>query len=577
MSRDSKMVLGVEGGGTKTDWVLLRGSKVVKTGHLPPANFRLVTEDQLLEMFRLLPADISDAGIFLAGCVTEADRQKLKGLAAQVWPQAHLVVGSDRESGFAAAFGNGDGIAVMSGTGSAVTGRKNGRIENAGGRGHLLGDRGGGYMICMEGLRLALRTYDLEHRITDLAKNILRGLMLNRMEDLIAWTQGADKMGISGLSPVMFAAAENGDQEMMKIMEAGALSLAEYTQSVARWLQFENPPVKLLGGLFLHQPLYVKVYKEAIQKLLETSSIELCTTSGAFGAARLATSIQQTPKVEKSMDFGKMTELERATTEQNNPRSGSIDQMKTAELIDLFIAEQEFIGQALVSEKENILKGVELVVHVFRNNGRLFYVGAGTSGRLGVLDASEIPPTFGEPPERVQAIIAGGVTALYQSVEGAEDDELSGAMAVIQRGVTSNDAVCGISASGRTPFVLSALIQAKLLEAKTILLTCNPERNHSAHFDLEIDLPVGPELITGSTRLKGGSATKLVLNILTTCSMIRLGRVRGNLMSHVKPSNTKLRGRAIRIVSRLRNVSLQEAEQLLEQSNWNLIAVLEQQ
>lgn len=580
MTIHQQLILGVEGGGTKTDWILMEPNsqpQVINQGHLPPANFRLVTEEQLVQMFSLLPSEITHAGIFLAGCVTAADRAKLRSIAEHVWPHARVVVGSDRDSGFATAFGNQDGITVMSGTGSAVTGRKDGKIENAGGRGHLLGDRGGGYMICMEGLRLALRTYDLEHRTTELARNILRALMLNRMEDLIAWTQGADKMAISKLSSVMFAAAGNGDSEMMQIIDAGALSLAEYTCSVARWLQFKSPPVKLLGGVFTHQPLYVELYTKAVKALLATSSIEVCTTSGALGAAWLAISGTihlGADASQRILDGEKTEELNRAATEQSNPRSAFLDQMDSSELIDLFLSEEDGVNEALNSCRQELMEAVELVLSVFRKNGRLFYVGAGTSGRIGVLDASEIPPTFGESPERVQAIMAGGVTALYRSVEGAEDDELQGAMSIVERGVTAEDVVCGITASGRTPFVLAALNQAKKIRAKTILLTCNPERSHQEKFDVEIDLPVGPELISGSTRLKAGTATKVVLNMITSCSMIRLGKVQGNWMTQISPSNSKLRERAIRIVSRLKKISLKEAEQLLERCNWNLQAAL---
>ena len=570
----SQLILGVEGGGTKTDWVLVQQSPtstdIIDEGRLPPTNFRLITAEQLAEILRLLPNYLDQVGIFLAGCVTEEDRHKLHNIAKGIWDHSQIVVGSDRDSALAAAFQDRDGIIVISGTGSAVTGRKNGKIENAGGRGHLLGDRGGGYVICMEGLRLVLRTYDLEHRVTPLASELLRALILNRMEDLIAWTQSAEKMSISALLPVMFAAAQNGDREMLQIIEVGANSLAEYTRSVARWLEFEAPPVRLLGGVFLNQPLYVELYKKALSAIIPASSIELCTISGAIGAAWLASSNDlQVPK-QKHAKLEKIEELDRAITEQTNPRSVNLDRMTTSELVNLFIAEEHFVINALDAQRDNIERAVDLVASVFENDGRLFYVGAGTSGRLGTLDASEIPPTFGEPPDRVQAIIAGGARALHNSVEGAEDDEIQGSRSIIERGVTSEDIVCGITASGRTPFVISALNQAKTIGAKTILLTCNPARNRSSQFDLEIDLPTGPELLTGSTRLKAGTATKVALNIISTCSLIRLGKIQSNWMIGLNPSNTKLRDRAIRIVARLRQISSENAQKLLEETNWSV-------
>jgi N-acetylmuramic acid 6-phosphate etherase len=212
-----------------------------------------------------------------------------------------------------------------------------------------------------------------------------------------------------------------------------------------------------------------------------------------------------------------------------------------------------------------------LVSETLRAGGRLFYVGAGTSGRLGVLDASEIPPTFGAPPELVQGIIAGGATALRRAVEGAEDQPEAGEHAVIERGVRAGDVVCGIAASGRTPFVLGALARARFLGARTIFLTCNPVRRESAEpWDVEIDLPTGPELVTGSTRLKAGTATKLVLNIFSTCAMIRLGRVRGNAMVDVSISNEKLRDRGTRLVSATLGIPYEAARAELERAGWNV-------
>jgi N-acetylmuramic acid 6-phosphate etherase len=577
---EEQLILGVEGGGTKTDWILLQQTTeknlVLDEGKLPPTNFRLVSESQLIEIFRKMPAQIQKAGVFLAGCITPEDRAKLHKLSLEVWPDAHIVVGSDRDSGLSAAFKSGDGIIVISGTGSAVTGRKNGKIENAGGRGHLLGDRGGGYFICMEGLRLALRTYDLEHHTTQLASELLRALMLNRMEDLIAWTQGADKMSISRLLPVMFEAAQSGDQQMLEIIQRGAESLAEYTQSVARWLDFDSPDIRLLGGVFQNQPIYVRLYQDSLPRELAASSVELCSTSGALGAAWLAQSQAANLPLEENKKLGSLVteELKQASTEHSNPRSVLVDQMRTPDLINLFLSEEESVTSALESKRKELQQAVDLITSIFRQNGRLFYVGAGTSGRLGALDASEIPPTFGEAPDRVQAIIAGGVTALYRSVEGAEDNESEGVQAIIERRVNANDAVCGITASGRTPFVLAALNQAKQIGAKTLLLTCNPQRKHTSSFDLEIDLPTGPELLSGSTRLKAGTATKIVLNILTTCSFIKLGRVKGNLMIDIISSNSKLRQRAIQIVMQLKNVAMDEAQRLLENSNWNIREVL---
>jgi N-acetylmuramic acid 6-phosphate etherase len=252
-----------------------------------------------------------------------------------------------------------------------------------------------------------------------------------------------------------------------------------------------------------------------------------------------------------------------------------MDELGTPELVELFIREEEEVSGALEEARGALVAAVDLVSAALLAGGRLFYTGAGTSGRLGVLDASEIPPTFGAPPELVQGIIAGGVNALHSAAEGAEDQPEAGELAVAGRGVRAGDVVCGIAASGRTPFVLGTLRRARALGAKTILLTCNPARKRMEAWDVEIDLATGPELVTGSTRLKAGTATKVALNILSTCAMVRLGKVRGNLMIDVRATNTKLRDRAMRLVSELRGCSYAEARARLINAGWSVREALD--
>ncbi|HLG16459.1 MAG TPA: N-acetylmuramic acid 6-phosphate etherase [Blastocatellia bacterium] len=577
------LVLGIEGGGTKTDWVYLSQygaeTTLLSRGQLPPSNLRLVNDDALSRILRELPRDATRVGVFLAGCVDDHDNRRLRELARQVWPAARIVTGSDRDSSLATAFGDGDGIAVISGTGSAVTGRRGGRVEKAGGRGHLLGDGGGGYIISMEGLRLALEEYDLQHEVTPLAVSILRELALNGIDELVSWAHSADKMSVARLTPVMFCVADEGDREMRRIIEDGARELALYTDAVARRLEVDSPEVRLFGGVFLNQPVYVELYREALRSLLPSAGVQVCERSGSLGAARLAAQggfAQLSIDVADSAPQVPIEELAAATTEQPNPRSRLIDQMTTPEMIDLFIAEERFVADALQSCRRALADAVELIVEAFTRGGRLFYVGAGTSGRLGVLDASETPPTFGEPPDRVQGIIAGGAAALHASVEGAEDNPANGALALTERGVGEIDVVCGITASGRTPFVIGAIERAGRIGARTILLTCNPARRGLlVPVDVEIDLPTGPELIAGSTRLKAGTATKLALNILSTCSMIRMGKVKSNLMVDLKPTSEKLRDRAVRLVAQIKGDSYEQARARLKRHGWNVRRAVE--
>jgi N-acetylmuramic acid 6-phosphate etherase len=236
-------------------------------------------------------------------------------------------------------------------------------------------------------------------------------------------------------------------------------------------------------------------------------------------------------------------------TEQRNPRTERIDVASSLEIADLIAAEDALVAPAVHRERERVARAIELAVAAFQAGGRLLYAGAGTSGRLGVLDASECPPTFGTPPEMVVGLIAGGYQALVRSIEGAEDDVHAGAAAIDKAGVREADFVLGIAASGTTPFVRGALGQARTLGAHTGLLSCtDPPTLLADTCDVLILPRVGPEVVTGSTRMKAGTATKLVLNAITTGAMIRLGKVYGNLMVDVMATSEKLRDRGERIV-----------------------------
>jgi N-acetylmuramic acid 6-phosphate etherase len=251
-------------------------------------------------------------------------------------------------------------------------------------------------------------------------------------------------------------------------------------------------------------------------------------------------------------------------TEQRNENSLHIDSKSTQEIIEIFNLEDQKAVAAVISEKKNIAKAVDMIVDAFRRGGRLFYVGAGTSGRLGVLDASECPPTFGVDREMVQGIIAGGYEALVRSIERAEDYPDDGAAAIRGRNVNSKDVVVGITSSGIAPFVRGALNEAHQLGARTVFLTCNPPTDEMPFVDVFIVPVVGPEIIAGSTRLKAGTATKLVLNMLSTISMIKLGKVYDNLMVDVQAWNAKLVDRAKRLISQIGGVDYESAGELLE-------------
>jgi len=259
--------------------------------------------------------------------------------------------------------------------------------------------------------------------------------------------------------------------------------------------------------------------------------------------------------------------LDPRETEQRNPRTVAIDLASPLEIVDLINAEDQTIPAIVASQREPIARAMELAEESFRARGRLIYVGAGTSGRLGVLDASEIPPTFGAPPELVQGVIAGGHAALTRSQEGAEDVVGDGAKAMDERKVNARDFVIGIAASGTTPYVGAALARARERGARTGIVACSPPpADLLSSVDVAILPIVGPEAVTGSTRMKAGTATKLVLNIITTGAMIRLGKTYGNLMVDLQATNAKLRDRSERILMVVCGVPREEARDLLDRA-----------
>jgi N-acetylmuramic acid 6-phosphate etherase len=258
--------------------------------------------------------------------------------------------------------------------------------------------------------------------------------------------------------------------------------------------------------------------------------------------------------------------LENLLTEQRNPASERLDALPTEEILRVINSEDRKVAEAVAREIPAIAKAADAIAEALRRGGRLFYIGAGTSGRLGVLDAAECPPTFNVPPELVQGIIAGGERALARATEASEDDPATGARDLRERGFTLNDVLVGLAASGRTPYVLGAIAHARGLGALTIGISCTPHSELSRAVDIPIEPLPGPEIIAGSTRMKAGTATKLILNMLSTAAMIRLGHVFGNLMVNVQPKNQKLIDRARRIIAEAAGVEPTRAAELLEEA-----------
>lgn len=261
-----------------------------------------------------------------------------------------------------------------------------------------------------------------------------------------------------------------------------------------------------------------------------------------------------------------MIDLSDLTTETRNEETMNLDELSTAEILKIMNSEDQKVAQRVGKVLPDITQAVEQIILSFNKKGRLFYIGAGTSGRLGVLDAAECVPTFGTDPKMVQGLIAGGMKAMTIAVEGAEDSSELGAKDLQSQNLTNKDIVVGIAASGRTPYVIGGLDYAKKVGAATISLACNDHAKISKHADINIEIAVGPEVLTGSTRLKSGTAQKLVLNMLSTASMIGIGKVYKNLMVDVKPTNAKLVERSKRIIMEATDVSYTVANDMFEKA-----------
>jgi len=597
-------ILGIEGGATRTSAAMLddTGQVLARAGG-GPSNAKLLSERELARLFRVLqeklPHRPDAVSICLAGAIVPYDHKKIREAAARVWLGVDCRTASDRESALMAAFGKLEGIVVICGTGSSTFGMRGGQRARCGGWGHVLGDRGSAYDIALSGIRAAVHNYDCTGRLGKLARGFLQALNSNAPEELVDWAQQAAKRDMAGIVDVVFRAAKQRDSLARRALNEAAAELAQSVHVVARKLRWKKPLVCLTGGVFDHQPEFFQLVSRNIRRSLPEAIVRKPKFEGAVGAAllehecgrRLRVPIgsrhrnsqpgrrAEAPPTFTASGSTPLRDVAAALTEQRNPRTMHIDRLSTTKLFDVMMNEEARTIPAIRKRKREIVACIEAITRAFGRGGRLFYVGAGTSGRLGVLDASECSPTFRAPPGMVQGILSGGMRALYASVEEAEDDPEAGAAAIRNHGITKRDVVVGIAASGQTPFVLGALREAARIGVRTFFLTFNP-RLEIRHLQSAIGnrqsairviaVATGPEVITGSTRLKAGTATKLILNMLTTISMIRLGKVVSNLMVDLKPTNEKLRDRACRIVMTLRGCSYQEARRRLEHANWDV-------
>lgn len=588
--------LGLDCGGTRSVAAYECGGEQRRL-EAGAGNVRLLSESQLLQLLRALrrvhehlptPGAIA---IGMAGARLESDRARVRRAAARIWPGVPCSAWGDLDTALAAAeiderVGHDKLSAVvvaLSGTGSCFFGKNaRGQSVKVGGWGHLIGDKASAYEIGLRALKAVVYYHDKDGRVPALGRRLLRALLLNELNDLPPWALSASKTDIAALAREVSAAARAGDTIAKDILEGAAHSIAKDALTCARRLARPGARVKfvLAGSVLLKQPAFQKRVAQQIRTGWPGAEIAPLRHEAALGAVSLAkqllskvqgpkSKVPNTPTVGVGHWTSELGLLD-SPTEQRHPLSMKLDELPLRRAILLMLSEDEKIPGAILGEAAQVERAVQSVIRSFKAGGRLLYLGAGTSGRLGVLDASECPPTFRTDPDLVQGIIAGGQTALWRAVEGAEDDPAAGARAVESRGVDRRDTVVGIAASGRTPFVWGALDEARARGATTVLLTLNPNlkipRQHRPHIIIAPD--VGPELLTGSTRLKSGTATKLVLNILTTLAMVKTGKVISNLMVDVNPSNVKLRARAVRIVRTLTGWNETEAHAALVQARW---------
>lgn len=463
-------------------------------------------------------------------------------------------------------------LLAVSGTGATVLGRDaQGHIYQIGGRGRLLGEEGSAYAIALNGLRGAAHAIDGIGPKTMLVEMLTRAAGLDDFDDLIGWTAIASKRDMASLSQVVDAAAAEGDKVAQLCIEEQARWLAVQVATLQERMHLdelgEDTPVFLHGGVFESCKPFrwsftvaLDDYSHLTLKDLEISSHRSIMTLAHLdplppwaGEARSGSAEYRLPRTEQRAELAK-----------------PLDRMTPLEIVGTMNREDKRAVRAVAQQADRVAAIIEKAGDAIRRGGRIVYVGAGTSGRLAVLDASECPPTFGVSPGRVVALIAGGDAALRHSVEGAEDDREKAVAEVRALAVNARDIVVGVTASGTTPYVLAALEEAAALGAHTALVCSNPAR--ATRVGMVVAMDTGPEVLAGSTRLKAGTASKLVLNMISTGAMALAGYVHEGMMVGMVPVNKKLRHRALRMIAALAGVEQEQAESLLAQAG-NRIAV----
>ncbi len=597
------VILALEGGATHTTaGVYDSAGRCLREAEGAPCNpvaygrsFCVNTLQQLVGRLRRDTNRVQRIVAGISGAVSQSIRQEIAQQLQRVTGADEVWLTTDLYPMLHVNAENQSGILAIAGTGSSVLAQRTPtKWIKVGGRGALFGDEGSAYDIVIRALRETAHAVDGLGPETLLLSRFMEAARVEDFEHLSAWTATASKSEIAALSDIVAQAAEAEDMVAVGCIELGARQLAQ--QVLVAHLRLSTlkgndgdgtgetvsgtahealnraniTSVFMHGGMLQHCTLYRKAFIDAL-----AAYSDLRATWPAYKGHHALYQFQQAQPDMSMVAIAyaaEDTEDVLPTTERRNVQERYLDEMDADEIVAEMNHQDATVATAVSLCKDSIAAAIRCAATTLQNDGRIFYAGAGTSGRLGVLDASECPPTFGTAPERVVGLIAGGETALRCSVEGAEDDTEQALADWRACEARAGDILVGIAASGHTPYVRAMLQQAASEGVSTVLLCCNPSCQEGA--DIIIAMDTGPEVLTGSSRLKAGTATKMVLNMISTGAMALSGLMYKGLMVGMQPVNTKLRRRAVRIVATLADVSSEKSQLCLEKSDYHIAAAI---
>ncbi|GAA0292652.1 hypothetical protein GCM10009128_08930 [Psychrosphaera haliotis] len=604
-----KFIIGIDGGGTKTVGQIVNLSNSQRfdatTG---PSSLSQDVEKASETLSHLITDLIQQANaqnvsvaIGVAGGGNSSLVRRCQELIINETGISQLAIVEDCETALLGAKGaslNDDVALVTLGTGSFVATSLDNKSSYSGGWGFPVGDEGSGAKLGFYLVNHFLKMWDASQaENTDNPpqnQDPLYSLLVTKLgankDEILHQLSSASQSDFSSLAPLAF--------EFFTSSKLAKAVLNKHLQDVVELLSsIKSPEIILTGGLasntlehLIAADLIPNITKRIriikspslLGALLMAESIDGIVNDGRVingdsvaGNNTLADSVQEATTQSTQKNDNNLTPLDKLVSEQRNPASTHLDIMNSQQIVSLMNAQDMLVPQAIETVSASIAEAIDTITHSLNNNGRLIYMGAGTSGRLGVLDAVECPPTFSTNPNTVIGLLAGGEGAMFKAVEGAEDSVELGQQDLVNLNLTAADVVVGIAASGRTPYVIGGLNYAKSLGCQTISVTCNPVATINDIASIPIAVNLGPEVLSGSTRLKAGSAQKMILNMLSTGTMVQLGKCYENLMVDVKASNKKLVKRACRIIEQACDVSFEYAEHLLNDAQYNVkLAIL---